>query len=35
MEAEVSFQPVEARVIRLLINSHTGPVQIYEVMLLR
>jgi len=33
--AEVTFKPVEAQVVRLLINSFTGTLQIYEVMLLR
>ena len=33
--AEVNFKPVEAQAIRLLINSYTGTLQIYEVMLLK
>lgn len=33
--AEVSFKPVEARSVRLLISSFSGPVQIYEAMFLK
>jgi alpha-L-fucosidase len=33
--AEVTFKPVEAQVVRLLINGYEGVLQIYEVMLLK
>jgi alpha-L-fucosidase len=33
--AEVTFKPVEARSVRLLVSSYTGTLQIYEVMFLK
>jgi len=33
--AEVTFKPVEAQAVRLLITSYSGTLQIYEIMLLR
>jgi alpha-L-fucosidase len=33
--SEVSFKPVESQLIRLQVNSFTGTLQIYEIMLLK
>ena len=34
-KSEIKFEPAESRIVRLLISSYTGTLQIYEVMLLK